>query len=253
MSDPSEPKPPSIPTWQRQQQPPSPSADDEAQPQTPDTPTDSPSESSPRSDLLQKASKFLQDDEIRAASTERKTSFLESKGLTSDEIQRLLDAPPATSDTEPVAEQEQGEQQNSHQAPPTNSQHPETKDLSRESPNQDIPPIITYPENLFRPPASPPIVTLSRLLNTAYVLSSAVAVTYVLQQTPIPSTQSSKKPSQQSLTTPKMETEILLEKTTKGTKKSKTEMKPKPLHFSTGRSARKQARISRAPIPPHQS
>lgn len=178
MSDPSEPKPPSIPTWQRQQQPPSPSADDEAQPQTPDTPTESPSESSSRSNLLQKASKFLEDDEIRAASTERKASFLESKGLTSDEVQRLLDAPPAKSDTEPVAKQEQSEQQDSHQAPSTSPQPRETKDMSTESPNKDIPPIITYPEHLFRPPASPPIVTLSRLLNTAYVLSSAVAVTY---------------------------------------------------------------------------
>lgn len=178
MSDPSKPKPPSIPTWQRQQQPLNSGVDDEVPLRTPNTPSEAPWESSPRNSLLQKAAKFLEDDEIRAASNERKASFLEDKGLTSDEVQQLLETAADKGGTEPVSEQAQNEQQDAPQSPSSSSPSPESKDLSSGSPKKDIPPIITYPEHLFQPPASPPIVTLSRLLNTAYVLSSAAAMTY---------------------------------------------------------------------------
>ena len=43
-----------------------------------------------RAALLEQATKFLQDNEIRQATAERKISFLESKGLTKEEIQQLL-------------------------------------------------------------------------------------------------------------------------------------------------------------------
>ena len=41
-------------------------------------------------EISRQALKFLDHDEIREASTERKIEFLERKGLASDEIQRLL-------------------------------------------------------------------------------------------------------------------------------------------------------------------
>lgn len=46
--------------------------------------------STSRAALLEQAKKFLEDNEIREATTERKFSFLESKGLTAEEIQELL-------------------------------------------------------------------------------------------------------------------------------------------------------------------
>lgn len=41
-------------------------------------------------DLVEQASKFLEHDEIKDASNERKTEFLKKKGLPGDEIQKLL-------------------------------------------------------------------------------------------------------------------------------------------------------------------
>lgn len=47
----------------------------------------------PRASLIEQASNFLKDEEIRDASRERKISFLRSKGLTDEEVYRLLEIP----------------------------------------------------------------------------------------------------------------------------------------------------------------
>lgn len=47
----------------------------------------------PRAILLEQASKFLEDDEIKDAPAERKIAFLRSKGLTEEEVYRLLELP----------------------------------------------------------------------------------------------------------------------------------------------------------------
>ena len=85
MSDPSQ-KPGSIPSWQMEQQ----SQEEGSSGVVLNQSSTSSIETLPRAALLDKASKFLEDDEIREASTESKISFLEGKGLTSDEIQKLL-------------------------------------------------------------------------------------------------------------------------------------------------------------------
>ena len=85
MSDPSQ-KPGSIPSWQREQQ----SQEEGSSGVVLNQSSTSSIETLPRAALLDKASKFLEDDETREASTESKISFLEGKGLTSDEIQKLL-------------------------------------------------------------------------------------------------------------------------------------------------------------------
>ena len=87
MSDPSQ-KPGSIPSWQREQQ----SQEESSSGVVLNQSSTSSIETLPRAALLDKASKFLEDDEIKEASTESKISFLEGKGLTSDEIQKLLGA-----------------------------------------------------------------------------------------------------------------------------------------------------------------
>jgi len=47
-------------------------------------------ESPSRATIIEQAKKFLEEDEVRNASTDKKISFLESKGLRSEEIQALL-------------------------------------------------------------------------------------------------------------------------------------------------------------------
>ncbi|KAJ6108362.1 peroxin Pex14/17-Penicillium chrysogenum [Penicillium sp. IBT 18751x] len=184
MSDPSS-KPPSIPSWQR-----SGSAPDQA-PLSSSPSSDAPASTS-RQDLVDSASRFLDDESIRDAPTDRKVSFLESKGLNSGEIQQLLGVsrnPEATSCTVTAAEGQDSE------APPDSSSSskpsevmpstlpsPATSSSSNtmsqprstatatvpSSAPRDQPPIITYPEFLFEPAKQPPLVTMSNILYTIY-------------------------------------------------------------------------------------
>lgn len=48
------------------------------------------SEPQTRESVIEQAKRFLEEDEVRDASTDKKIAFLESKGLKSDEIQQLL-------------------------------------------------------------------------------------------------------------------------------------------------------------------
>lgn len=57
------------------------------------------------STLLDQASRFLEDPTIRDASRERKVAFLESKGVTTEDIERLLGETAA----EPIQERDLGE------------------------------------------------------------------------------------------------------------------------------------------------
>ena len=95
MSDPSQ-KHRSIPSWQGGQQ----SQKEDSSGMISNQSSTPSIETLPRAALLDKASKFLEDDEIREASTESKISFLEGKGLTNDEIQRLLGASREVKDVE---------------------------------------------------------------------------------------------------------------------------------------------------------
>lgn len=52
-----------------------------------------------RASLIDQATQFLQDDDIRDAPIDRKTAFLESKGLSSLEIEELLVVPPTEDDS----------------------------------------------------------------------------------------------------------------------------------------------------------
>lgn len=86
MSDSTKPKANTIPSWQRAEI-------IEAEKQGESVNHLPESRSHPKGsehDLSKQALKFLDHDEIREASTERKIEFLEKKGLASDEIRRLL-------------------------------------------------------------------------------------------------------------------------------------------------------------------
>jgi len=88
-SDPSKKKV-ELPSWQRDLK------------QT--TPTEADSETTEtlgRVAIIEQAKKFLEQDDVRNESTDKKIAFLESKGLESDEIQLLLGVSRNTESTAP--------------------------------------------------------------------------------------------------------------------------------------------------------
>lgn len=100
MGDALKAKSASIPSWQREQ-PKETESSDASHNQGPDHPNLG-SEAPSRAALLEKASKFLDDHEIKDAPAERKQSFLEGKGLKKDEINELLSASGNKMDMAPV-------------------------------------------------------------------------------------------------------------------------------------------------------
>ena len=97
---------PSIPSWQRAQSttlasPPTSDTEEPAQQQQAESTSEPGAEDSaerrPAAEgvsLLEQASKFLEDPSIRDAPRDRKASFLETKGLSKDDVEKLLGAEP---------------------------------------------------------------------------------------------------------------------------------------------------------------
>lgn len=98
MSDDSKPKSQTLPSWQQTGQ------DEKDEPREQSSTGSDVGDT--RSDLKARAAKFLDEEQIRNASTERKIEFLERKGLDHDEIQELLGAAGSTDEKQlapPVA------------------------------------------------------------------------------------------------------------------------------------------------------
>ncbi|KAF3388869.1 hypothetical protein F1880_003885 [Penicillium rolfsii] len=187
MSDRSPKLPPTPPTQRQSGSAPAEQSSSSQSPSSDDAPA-----STSRQDLIDQASKFLEDQSIRSASTDRKISFLESKGLTSDEIQQLLGVsrnPEASSADSTAAEPQPQETSSSSSSsdqsevtassPITASTSPSPTTMPQprsalatsttsSTVARDVPPIITYPEFLFQPAKPPPLVTMSRILYTIY-------------------------------------------------------------------------------------
>ncbi|KAI9759997.1 MAG: hypothetical protein M4579_001934 [Chaenotheca gracillima] len=175
-NDPKDQKP-SIPQWQRQlvQEPSAKDSTSESSEGAEAPPTS-------RADLIAQASRFLEEDDIRNAPNERKVTFLESKGLTQEEIGGVL---ATASKTDTVANPK-----SDALVPPTETATPPSKsDLAAPSSlsisSRDTPPIITYPEFLTRSSSSmapPPLVTGSRILNAIYLSTGVFATAYGASQ-----------------------------------------------------------------------
>ncbi|PYH32626.1 uncharacterized protein BO87DRAFT_378116 [Aspergillus neoniger CBS 115656] len=182
MAD-SKPKPSSIPSWQ---QPNNASNPDNDNSESTSSPT---SDDTSRSALIEQAAKFLEDESIRDAPTDRKVTFLQSKGLREDEINTLLgiSSTPKASDTteeeektaspdttppsstEPAPEPTHNASASSTTQPtPSSSITTPPKTTTTTTTPRDIPPIITYPEFLSTPTKPPPLVTLRSVLYTLY-------------------------------------------------------------------------------------
>ena len=170
------PKDAAIPSWQQ-------TASDNSS-----TAASSASATESRETLLEQARRFLQDESISEASTDKKIAFLESKGLSNDEIHTLLgisrntQATASTSnDTGNNSSTEESESQSKKETTGEASSQP-TQSPAATSPaptptassNKDVPPIITYPEFLLRQ-SKPPLITFQNFLYTLYATTGVAA------------------------------------------------------------------------------
>ncbi|KAL1978655.1 hypothetical protein VTN31DRAFT_1514 [Thermomyces dupontii] len=171
--------PPSQPEWQRRAAAAS-GSESEQQPATATTKEEQDQrEQSSRSELLEQAARFLQDESIRDESIERKTAFLESKGLQREEIEKLLGVNSISrksSDDEMTSTTMAGA---AEQTPQTSSSAPsQTSTSTSSATTRDVPPVITYPEFLVQRPHPPPLLTLRGVLYTLYGAAGLGATIY---------------------------------------------------------------------------
>lgn len=177
---------PKIPEWQRATADSAssssvvhePTSEELVQAPTP-TEEDLPSEGSHEQDnesteLLEQASRFLDDPTIRDAPREKKIAFLESKGVSVEDIETLLGTVAQQDDLSGL--EDAGERAWSS-APPKRASISEARPQPR-----DIPPIVTYPEFLATSEKPPPLMTTKRLLTTAYVAGGLMASIYGLSK-----------------------------------------------------------------------
>jgi hypothetical protein len=127
------------------------------------------SEPPSRETIIEQARKFLEEEEVRDATTDKKIAFLESKGLHKEEIQTLLGV---TRNDDATSEDSHPEDTRS-EAP---IQQPPPQYSTRQP--SPTPPIITYPEFLFTPASPSPLITKNRLLTSLYLFSGISALLY---------------------------------------------------------------------------
>jgi len=132
--------------------------------------------------LIEQANKFLRDPSIRDASSEEKLAFLESKGVLRADIERALGLIKSEiKDSQlPIPHQPTGPASSTpainREAPVSSSPPPASPPTPTEA--STVPPIITYPEFLIHSQKPPPLITISRLRNTAYLGGSIAALIY---------------------------------------------------------------------------
>lgn len=197
------PKRAGIPSWQQassaslgeQQQKPKDTANEspaetEVKPNSLLPRTDAEDEQPPNEERIEQGRRFLLDESVRNAPLEQRKSFLEAKGLSEVEIEKAVElsrqakgdntrepSPPGPQFQSYTAQFHEREQHSSipeRPQPPTEAP-PSASQTQRST---DAPPIITYPEHLLRAQKPPPLVTWSRLLNTAYAASAVTAALY---------------------------------------------------------------------------
>ena len=171
MGDAEKAKPKGIPSWQLQEDTDTTGAAEQASSHE----SEEGSLPSNRATLIEKADKFLEEDDVRDAPIERKQYFLKLKGLTDDEIEDLLQRQQTTEGE--IAEGYQKEQQQVSGSMSAPDPDP-PREQSSTSPTKDVPPIITYPEFLLHSQKPPPLIMSQRLLTTLYLASGAAATVY---------------------------------------------------------------------------
>lgn len=139
------------------------------------------SETSSSESILDKARIFLQEEEVRNESKEKKIEFLKSKGLDEAAIAQLLDETShvTASSTTTATATATADPTPSVVKPQTTSFEPTE---SGSQPSGDVqqahPPIVTYPEFLTKPTKPPPLITASGLLNALTIIGGASTLAY---------------------------------------------------------------------------
>ncbi|KAF8851007.1 hypothetical protein BDZ45DRAFT_808713 [Acephala macrosclerotiorum] len=132
---------------------------------------ESASESPSRATIIEQARKFLEEEEVRNTTTDKKIAFLEKKGLQQDEIRTLIGV---TRNEE--ASSKPSETQDSKMSEAVLVQQSTPQYTTQSTPSS--PPIITYPEFLTTPTSPSPLITKNRLLTTLYLFSGLSALLY---------------------------------------------------------------------------
>ncbi|KAK2733483.1 hypothetical protein FQN57_002092 [Myotisia sp. PD_48] len=196
MSENSKPKGSSIPSWQLGL------ATQKAEPASPVVTENKPDTSDEvaegKDTLLEQAKRFLQDESIRDAPTDRKIAFLESKGVSNDDIQSLLGDSrnqDATSDTAGEASLATAKTESSTTTTTTTAPSSPSVQTSSSSPSlaqtnpasspatsgsrtRDLPPVISYPEFLFQESKPPPLISFQNVVYTLYGAAGLAATVY---------------------------------------------------------------------------
>lgn len=134
-------------------------------------------------ELLELAREFLSDEAIKNSPRQDKIDFLKDKGLSEDAISQLLDNHEMGDELKVVHDPSgTSEKLEADSSIPLPEPEPTSATLATpvhvDEPKRDIPPIITYPEFLLKPQKPPPLITFSRLVNSAYVLAGISALTW---------------------------------------------------------------------------
>ncbi|PGH12835.1 hypothetical protein AJ79_04059 [Helicocarpus griseus UAMH5409] len=185
------PKGPAIPSWQL---PKNNAASDTTTAAAPANNIEK-TEASTKESLIEQASRFLEDESIRDAPTDKKIAFLESKGLQNDDIHKLLgisrnpeatgaDAKSsATDSSKSLAPNTQTSQPStSAMASSSSPATPNSTSTSTSASTPASPPIITYPEFLLQAQKPPPLVTFQGVMYTLYGAAGLAATIYGASQ-----------------------------------------------------------------------
>ncbi|ETS79456.1 hypothetical protein PFICI_09309 [Pestalotiopsis fici W106-1] len=124
---------------------------------------------------LEQARRFLNDETVRSASKEKKSEFLRGKGFSDDDIQKLLSE---EASREGSTSDDRAQDATDTKDIPNVPQSTSTPAQAASAPLSEPAPIITYPEFLTHSPKPPPLLTPSRLLTAATVLTTAWTLAY---------------------------------------------------------------------------
>ena len=118
---------------------------------------------------LENMKTFLEDPAVKNASLEKKRAFFESKGIPSDLIDQALKSEGSTFSANDFE---------SFKTTQAQAVQPASPPQQPTSQTQVAPPIITYPEFLVEAHKPPPLITPTRIINTAYIAGTLYALLY---------------------------------------------------------------------------
>ncbi|PWI66689.1 hypothetical protein PCL_04827 [Purpureocillium lilacinum] len=165
------PAAPAIPSWQRDAATAASAGGDDGASASDSDSGQTPTDAQQPEDQLQVARRFLEAEEVKTASRDKKAEFLKSKGIEDGDIQKLLG--------EPTTSQQKHDENSSAVPDAQHAQQEATQTPSSPSPSAgDRPPVVTYPEFLTKPQRPPPLVTTNGLFNTLYAFAGLSTLLY---------------------------------------------------------------------------